>query len=200
MPYTTVRRFPWRWAALSLLTVAFLVFSLPPYTTLDPAHARLPAPVGVPWYYPALVAHIAFGSIALVTACLQLWPRLRARRPAAHRWSGRVYVFAGAIPGGLVVLTITGFGIWGANQRTANTLLAVLWLVTTVAGYRAARRRRFAEHREWMVRSTALAFSIVATACGRSPASCCSLPTRCARTARSPRRRRWGRRSGSPPG
>jgi hypothetical protein len=42
-------------------------------------------------------------------------------------------------------------------------MLAVLWLGTSVAGYRAARGRRFAEHREWMVRSVALAFSIVAS-------------------------------------
>lgn len=155
---------PVRWptAGLTLLTLAFLAFSLPPYVTLDPTQARLPAPAGYPWYYAALVGHILFGTVALITACVQLWPWLRAHHPRVHRLSGRIYVFAGAVPAGLVVLTITPFGIWGANQRIANTLLALLWLATTVAGYRAARARRFAEHREWMVRSTALAFSIVA--------------------------------------
>lgn len=79
-----------------------------------------------------------------------------------HRWSGRLYVFAGALPAGLAVLTITPFSFSGPNQRIANTMLALLWLATTLAGYRAARRRRFAEHREWMIRRVALAFSIVA--------------------------------------
>lgn len=41
-------------------------------------------------------------------------------------------------------------------------MLALLWLLMTAAGVLAARRRRFAEHREWMVRSAALGFSIVA--------------------------------------
>lgn len=155
-----VRR-PWI-APLALLTVAFLAFSLPPYLTLDPSQARLPVPDGYPWYYPMLVTHIFFGTVALLAACLQVWPWLRKHRPAVHRWSGRLYVFAGVLPAGLAALTITPLGVWGANQRTANTILALLWLTTTVAGYRAARRRRYADHREWMIRSFALAFSIVA--------------------------------------
>lgn len=165
MTYTAQRTEPavrWPWAGLALLTLAFLAFALPPYVTLDPAQARLPIPAGYPWYYAALAGHILFGTVALGTACLQLWPWLRAHHPRVHRLSGRLYVFAGALPASLVVLTITPFGMWGANQRAANTLLALLWLATTLAGWRAARAGRYGEHREWMVRSTALAFSIVA--------------------------------------
>lgn len=40
-------------------------------------------------------------------------------------------------------------------------MLALLWLPITIAGYRMARQRRFAEHREWMIRSFALTTSIV---------------------------------------
>ncbi|GLW12367.1 hypothetical protein Misp01_74950 [Microtetraspora sp. NBRC 13810] len=40
-------------------------------------------------------------------------------------------------------------------------MLALLWLGSTAAGYRMARRRRFAEHRRWMLRSFALTFSII---------------------------------------
>lgn len=152
----------WPWAGLALLTASFLAVSVPPYLTLDPAQARLPVPEGYPWYYAALVGHIVFGSIALITACVQLWPWLRERHPRWHRRSGRLYVLGGAVPASLLVLTITPFGMWGANQRFANTLLALLWLGTTLAGWRAARAQRYAAHREWMVRSTALAFSIVA--------------------------------------
>ncbi|MGH3788599.1 MAG: DUF2306 domain-containing protein [Pseudonocardiaceae bacterium] len=148
---------PWV-VPLAALTVAFLVMSLPPYLSLDPSQARLPAPPGYLWYYPMLVTHIFFGSVALLTACLQVWPWLRQHHPAVHRWSGRLYVFAGALPAAVVVLTITPFSVWGANQQTGNTMLAVLWLATTLAGYRATRQRRFADHREWMIRSFALAF------------------------------------------
>jgi hypothetical protein len=44
----------------------------------------------------------------------------------------------------------------------ANTILAVLWFGTTLAGFRAIRQRRYADHRRWMLRSVALSFSIVA--------------------------------------
>jgi hypothetical protein len=150
---------------LGLLTVAFLAFVLPPYLGLDPAQTRLPIPRDVPWFYPALVAHIGFGSIALLAAVLQVWPWLRRTHPVVHRWSGRAYVFLGALPCGLVVLAVTPFTVsgGGAMAHVGNTMVALLWLGTTVAGYRAARARRYAEHREWMVRSIALAYSIVAS-------------------------------------
>jgi hypothetical protein len=59
-------------------------------------------------------------------------------------------------------MIISPMGLHGANQRVANTMLALLWFATTLAGFRAIRQRRFADHRQWMLRSVALAFSIVA--------------------------------------
>jgi hypothetical protein len=159
------RAHPARTAALplGLLTVLFLAYALPPYLGLDPAQARLAQPDAAPWFYPALVAHIGFGSIALLAAVLQVWPWLRRRHPEVHRWSGRAYVFLGVLPASVAALGVAPFSVaGGAAAHVANTLLAVVWFGTTVAGYRAARGRRYAEHREWMLRSTALAFSIVA--------------------------------------
>ncbi|MFD4253944.1 hypothetical protein ACFWQL_29780 [Amycolatopsis thermoflava] len=62
------------------------------------------------------------------------WPAFRAKHPRGHRITGRIYVFAGALPAGLLGLYI---------------------------GWRTARRRRFGDHRRWMARSFALAMSIV---------------------------------------
>ena len=147
---------------LGVLAVAFLAFALPPYVMLDPADARLPVPADLPHYYPMLVVHIGFGSVALLTSVLQVWPWLRRHHPRVHRWSGRAYLFAGVLPGAVAVLTVAPFGSMGLGQQTGNTVLGVLWLVTGVAGYRAARQRRFADHRRWMLRSVALTWSIVA--------------------------------------
>lgn len=126
-PTSPTRPIRWPWAGLVLLTVAFLAFSIPRYATLDPAQARLPIPSGYPWYFAGLVGHILFGTVALLAACLQTWPWLREARPRIHRLSGRIYVFGGVVPAGVVVLTITPFGMWGANQQVANTTLALLW-------------------------------------------------------------------------
>ena len=147
---------------LGVLAVAFLAFALPPYLMLDPADARLPVPTDLPHYYPMLVVHIGFGSVALLTSVLQVWPWLRRHHPRVHRWSGRAYLFAGVLPGAVAVLTVAPFGSMGLGQQTGKTVLGVLWLVTGVAGFRAARQRRFADHRRWMLRSVALTWSIVA--------------------------------------
>lgn len=145
---------------LMVLVVAFLGYALPPYLGLDPAQSRTLPPDGVPYYYAALVTHIFLGSVALLAGCLQLWPWLRQRYPQVHRWSGRAYVFS-TIFGGLAILTVSACTYWGPNQQAANTTLGVLWVLTTAAGYVKAKKRRYAEHREWMVRSFALCFSII---------------------------------------
>ncbi|WP_423462749.1 DUF2306 domain-containing protein [Promicromonospora sp. MS192] len=151
-------RRPWI-APLAIVTGLFLVTALPRYVGLDPARSLVPTDRG-PAFYPALVTHIFAGSVMLTAAVLQLWPWLRARHPRVHRWSGRTYVVA-AVVTGVAALVTAQFPSAGAGQQVANTFLAVLLLTFTLLGFRAVRQRRFGDHREWMVRSTALAFSIV---------------------------------------
>lgn len=153
-------RRPWV-APLAVVIVAFLAFSLPPYLSFEPSQSRLPLREGFPLHFAFLVAHILFGTVALVACCLQVWPWFRGRFPVAHRWIGRAYVFAGVIPSGLMALVVAPASLQGVSGRVGNTMLAVVWLAFTVTGWRAARRRRYADHRRWMIRSFALTFSIV---------------------------------------
>lgn len=152
-------RRPWV-VPLAVVTLAFLAHAVPPYLTLDPAQARLAPLPPSPLFYPVLVLHILLGSIVLLTACLQVWPWLRRTHPAVHRWSGRLYVGC-LVPAALAVIIIAPMTRFGPNQQVANTTLGVLWLLVTLAGFRAVRERRFGDHRRWMVRSVALSFSIV---------------------------------------
>jgi hypothetical protein len=165
-PAASTRRRPSRRAgvgliALAVVTIGFLALELPPYLTLDPSQSRIAPRPDYALHYPLLWAHIMFGSIALLTACLQIWPWLRRRHPAVHRWSGRIYLFGGVIPGGIVVLGVAPVSSTGPVSAVGNTALALLWLATSVAGWRAARQRRYADHRAWMLRSVALTFSII---------------------------------------
>ncbi|HEY4005346.1 MAG TPA: DUF2306 domain-containing protein [Pseudonocardia sp.] len=148
---------PWV-GPLEALTAVFLVVSLPRYLTPNPALSRSVPPADFPPYYPLLVTHIFFGAFALV---LQLWPRLRHRHPAVHRGAGRVYAVA-VLVASPCVLAIAPFGSWGPSEWVSVAMLGMQWPATTIAGYRTARLRRLAEHREWMIRSVALSFSIVA--------------------------------------
>ena len=154
-PGTTWWRRPWM-APLALLVAVFLAYSVPPYLTLDPAQSRVPAPPGFAAHYWFLVGHILFGTVAIVGVILQIWPWLRRTHPVAHRRIGRVYVFGGAIPSALMALTIALFSPFGPAAGVLNVVAALLWLGFTIAGFRATRQRRYADHRRWMIRSFAM--------------------------------------------
>lgn len=157
-PQTWWRR-PWI-VPLMLVATAFLAFSVPPYLTFDPANSRLEPPPGNDLYYPLLVAHVLFGTVAMTTACFQIWPAFRARHRRGHRITGRIYVYAGALPAGVLGLYIGWHTAAGPSVRVANLVGSALWLVITIVGLRMIRRRRYDEHRRWMSRSFALAMSI----------------------------------------
>lgn len=151
----------WGLGPLLLVVAAFLAFSVPPYLTGDAAQSRVPIAGAAPGYYPMLVAHVIFGSVAIVTCCLQVWPWLRASYPDVHRRIGSIYVFAGVLPAGILGLVLGALTPFGPVLRASNVVLAIAWLFVTIAGYRAGRAYRLMEHRRWMTRSMVLTLSII---------------------------------------
>jgi uncharacterized membrane protein YozB (DUF420 family) len=148
-------------ALMFLLVLAFIGFSVPPYLSLDAGRSRIPPPPDVRAYYPLLVAHVVFASVAMLGAALQIWPWLRRRRPDVHRIVGRAYVFAGVLPAGLSALAIGSVGPFGPVLRASNVVLGILWIASTLTGFAMAQRRRMADHRRWMIRSFTLTLSII---------------------------------------
>ncbi|WP_099037185.1 DUF2306 domain-containing protein [Mycobacterium neglectum] len=155
MTYALRPRAKWLTPVLAVIVAAFLLFSLPPYFT---GGTRVPATFA--WHYPLLVAHVMFGSVAMVTAVAQVWPRLRSRHPALHRRTGRVYV-AAAIPAATLAMVIGAATPFGPLLAVSNVLLGAVWLWFTINGFAAARQRRFADHRVHMVRSATVALSTI---------------------------------------
>ena len=95
-PATKSRRHRPAMIIFAAAAIGYVVYKLPPYLTLDPNNSRIP-PV-YPLHFVLLSGHVISGSIALVTPVLQFWPWLRRKFPTLHRISGRIYVFAGALP------------------------------------------------------------------------------------------------------
>jgi hypothetical protein len=154
-------RRPWIAPLLAVCGI-FVLLRLPVYLQLDYRDAILDLQDAFPeTHYLLLTGHVLFGSIALLTCCLQVWPWLRRQHPRVHRISGRVYVLAGVLPGGLLALVASLIAVQKVPGIIGNVALSLLWLGTTFAGFRAARQRRFREHRQWMIRSFALCTSIV---------------------------------------
>lgn len=158
-----------RWLGVySTIIVLWIgAFVLPFYITLDPDRAQIPLSPDVPFHYPFLVVHIAGGIIAMLTGCLQMWPRLRAK-PHIHRRIGRIYVFGGVVPSSLATTVLIAVRMsetrdYLASIVVGNIMWDVMWLATTVAAYRAARSRDYIRHRRLMIYSFALTTAIMWT-------------------------------------
>lgn len=109
----------------------------------------------------AIMIHIFCSAFAMVLGPWQFVPGLRVRRPVLHRWSGRLYLVAGVLPGGISGLYVSGFAFGGATNQLGFATLAVLWLVSGIQSYRAIRAGRVNAHQQWVLRNFALTFAAV---------------------------------------
>jgi hypothetical protein len=137
---------------MAIVAVAFLIYQLPPYLAMDSSQSRIP--LKFPLHYAILVGHVLFGSLSLVTMCLQMWPWLRRTHPVFHRWSGRVYLWAGALPSAALALIM--FPVAFKAGSIGVLMSASLWSYFGVMGWVRARQRRWREHRKYMLYSFAV--------------------------------------------
>lgn len=142
----------WR-AAVVLLTVEVATVSVLRYV----ANSEAPPPpiIANAFANPFLIVHVVAGVIALVVGPLQFVRRIRQRVPAVHRATGLIYVGASAVSAPAAFMLALGTTA-GPVAGAGFAVLAVLLLFFTCLGLRAAIERRFADHREWMLRSYAL--------------------------------------------
>lgn len=106
-----------------------------------------------------LLPHAVAGALVILVAPLQFSERLRRRFIKSHRILGRLYVL------GVGVLAPLGVYIQYFEERLgfprSFTVLALvdaaLLLGTTLMGFIFAYKRKIAQHRQWMVRSYAVA-------------------------------------------
>src|SRR5574338_1310031 len=108
-----------------------------------------------------LLTHIG-GGVSMVTcgsAALYLgWNGLLL---PWHRWAGRIYLVSGTAAS-LLILSVAFLAPHEPQSLfIATGTLAAAWLAVAAMGWRAARNRRFASHREWMIRSYVLTWTFV---------------------------------------
>jgi uncharacterized membrane protein len=106
-----------------------------------------------------VVVHIVSATVFAMLGAFQFSPRLRRRRPGWHRRAGRILVVAGLG----VALSALWLNQFFPKEGAAREVLYPLRMVfgvamvaTIVLGFAAARRRDFARHRAWMIRSYAI--------------------------------------------
>lgn len=112
-------------------------------------------------YQWAFYTHITAGPLTLILGMFLLSNYGRRQFPKWHRYLGRVQV-------GLVLLIVTPSGVWMAMHAATGIVagagfasLAVTTGVSVWFGWRSAVRKKFAQHRRWMMRCYVLLCSAV---------------------------------------
>jgi uncharacterized membrane protein len=108
-----------------------------------------------------IYAHVFASAVALALGPFQFSEKLRTRRFALHRWSGRLYLGVGVLVGGFAGLFMAAHAFGGLAARLGFACLALGWLYTGLRAYLAIRARNIVSHRRWMVRNFALTFAAV---------------------------------------
>jgi uncharacterized membrane protein len=148
-----------RWTIL-LLSLGVTGYGLFAYLLLEPGSTVHPDMKAVYAAHPGrILSHVVFSAVALLVGPFQFFPALRAR-PRLHRALGYVY-FTGVIGGGISGFCTAFIAYGGLVSTLGFGLLALLWLWTGLAALQAVRRRDFASHERWAVRSFALTFAAV---------------------------------------
>ena len=111
-----------------------------------------------PW---VSLLHIVPGVLFLTFAPLQFVARIRRRRISIHRGSGRILATCAAISGVLALVVNFLFPAFGGiSTHSAVVFSSVLLLFSLSMAIRHILRKEVRQHREWMIRTFALAMSV----------------------------------------
>ena len=107
------------------------------------------------------VAHMMPGLLWMIFAPLQFVKRIRRGAPRFHRWVGRITIsmILILIPSGIVFAALHPFAD-AFGEMVPISFYTLIYVASAVLGVRAARRRKFAIHREWMIRAFAVGAGI----------------------------------------
>jgi hypothetical protein len=99
-------------------------------------------------------AHILMAAILTFGGMIQVWPQLRQKYRAFHRWNGRVFAIAAlaASFGGLWLVWVRGSRLDLASGLGVS-LNGIVIIVCVVMAVIAARGRNFIAHERWAMRA-----------------------------------------------
>ncbi|WP_108424217.1 DUF2306 domain-containing protein [Flagellimonas amoyensis] len=107
------------------------------------------------WFY----FHLATAIAPLVLGPFQFWTRLRLKSPSIHRTLGKLYLI-GSVLGGVTALYL-GITIDLEGSKVPLFLLSSTWLFMTIAAWITIRNKNIEGHRQFVIRSYALALVFV---------------------------------------
>lgn len=113
-------------------------------------------------HHPGIAAlHILPGIAFMALGPLQFIPGIRQRRPGLHRWSGRVFITAGALTAvSALVMNVVFPPVGGPGKESAVYTISVALLAALAIALSAILHRDVPRHRAWMIRAFAIGLSI----------------------------------------
>jgi uncharacterized membrane protein len=122
----------------------------PPDNHVDAGFARHPV---------LTLVHIGPGLLFMLLGPLQFMKGLRQRKPALHRWTGRIFLVCAVVGVSALVMAFL-MPIGGFNETAAVSVFALLFLFALAKAFLYIRRREVARHREWMIRAFAIGLAV----------------------------------------
>ncbi len=114
-----------------------------------------------PLWKTAFYIHVFSAVIALFAGFTQFSSQFLKQHRKIHRLVGKIYIFnilVINVPVGMIMALYANGGFLG---KTAFVLLDILWFLFTYKAFIAAKKRNFASHKNYMIRSYALTFSAI---------------------------------------
>ena len=155
--------------SVGVLVVVGVLAALARYLLPHELHLAIATPLYgsyAPEQLPVLAAHPVSealhrlgGALYMILGVLQLDARLRARRPAVHRWAGRLFLLLSVAAGGSGIYMGLAFP-YQPGETIPSTLAGGLMILFAIKAYVHVRRREIAAHREWILRSFSLGLGI----------------------------------------
>lgn len=115
----------------------------------------------LPEYRYIFYAHVYTSIFVLLFGFLQFFNNHSKTWRLIHRFSGYQYAFlllAFAAPSGLYMGFYANGGLW---SKVSFTILSLLWWLSTFIAMQKIKKREFASHRNWMIRSYSLCLSAI---------------------------------------
>ncbi|WP_370399757.1 DUF2306 domain-containing protein [Sulfitobacter sp. JB4-11] len=141
------------WSLLAIICLAYGAFAISAGFSLTETEKVRALPI-------AFQLHALAGGVVLIVGIFQFNPSIKTRWVWMHRWGGQIYVVSALVASIAAVINAAFFNVnWTA--RLSFSLLGITWFLATANAYRLIRKRKFAQHREWMLRSFSLSLFFV---------------------------------------
>ncbi|HEY3043087.1 MAG TPA: DUF2306 domain-containing protein [Vicinamibacterales bacterium] len=158
------------WAAVVISVLILLAFSAirfadmtSPSTALRAGGSRAADGFDIRYVQHPLLAvlHIVPGLVFLTLAPLQFVPRIRQRHLRVHRRLGWVLATCAATSGLLALIINVRFPAFGGiSTQSATVFFGAIFLFSLTKAIRHIRKKEIQRHREWMLRTYALAMGV----------------------------------------